>query len=774
MIDLNTLISPDSGVTITRAVDINNNGQILVRASGPNPYIDTYILKPVELTITKPDSGSLFIAGQKDTIKWVNGKPNQDIAIKYSLDEGWTYNEIPGIANTDSGYFVWDIPDDLLSTKAMIKVIDYITGEELAESEQFRIKSLIITKLDANGDYIAYDIETDRWGFDNEGYDVWPPWWYSRFDYSGIDPFTGLQYDQSIGSSVFYLSAPSDFPDWVSFVNTFGVSACYHNASIGQYKVTAVEKWGAKRKAFFGSCFGIAATNGLVFERKTEFTTKFPDISSFVDPIELVVPDSGDIAAISELFTHQYGNPSVANDLISKNIKTPNQTLSELIEMLKADEVAIRTLSIFNNNGSGGHTILAYKVEQDKIDPQYFYIWVYDNSYQNLTDAIITIDTTANSGDGIWDVSYGWDNWGGTKDIYLEIPDSIYLAPAVILRPEDYKSPFILAENELEINNTNDASIIIRDNGNNITGFQNNQVFSDIPGSVPLIVKNGSEVPPYGYHLPADNYSIEMGDFLSDAAMVYFFTGNKLFKYERIGVANSEIDRLFFDGGVSVANPDPETKSISLLNIINETTQEKLFLMSSLNLAQNDSVKIVNPDDNKLDLISYGSQKNYEIKLEIISELGLGRFINNNILLSQNTTHKLVPNWGDFADLQLTIYVDVGNDGTIDDTLHIVNQVTDIGDQGSLLIPEEYRLEQNYPNPFNNSTVIKYSLPREGLVTLNIYNSIGEKIATLVEGVKEAGSYKAEFIATNLSSGIYYYRLKADDFVETKKMILLK
>ncbi len=91
-----------------------------------------------------------------------------------------------------------------------------------------------------------------------------------------------------------------------------------------------------------------------------------------------------------------------------------------------------------------------------------------------------------------------------------------------------------------------------------------------------------------------------------------------------------------------------------------------------------------------------------------------------------------------------------------------------------MLIPDEYRLEQNYPNPFNNSTVIKYSIPQEGLVTLKIYNAIGEEVATLVNEIKQTGNYASTLDAANLTSGIYFYRIQARDFIETKKMILLK
>ncbi len=88
--------------------------------------------------------------------------------------------------------------------------------------------------------------------------------------------------------------------------------------------------------------------------------------------------------------------------------------------------------------------------------------------------------------------------------------------------------------------------------------------------------------------------------------------------------------------------------------------------------------------------------------------------------------------------------------------------------------PKKFMLEQNYPNPFNPSTVISYNLPKASNVTLEIFNILGQKVATLVQGFKHAGAYKAEWNAGNLASGFYFYRLKAGVFVKTKKMILLK
>lgn len=89
-------------------------------------------------------------------------------------------------------------------------------------------------------------------------------------------------------------------------------------------------------------------------------------------------------------------------------------------------------------------------------------------------------------------------------------------------------------------------------------------------------------------------------------------------------------------------------------------------------------------------------------------------------------------------------------------------------------IPNTVALSENYPNPFNPSTTFSYSLPRPGLVKINIYNVIGRKVANLVYGHKSAGVHSVQFDASQLSSGIYFYKLKTKGFSKTKKMMLIK
>lgn len=107
----------------------------------------------------------------------------------------------------------------------------------------------------------------------------------------------------------------------------------------------------------------------------------------------------------------------------------------------------------------------------------------------------------------------------------------------------------------------------------------------------------------------------------------------------------------------------------------------------------------------------------------------------------------------------------VGNSGDL---------VTGVLDQISDAVPSSFSLGQNYPNPFNPTTYITFDMKRSARVSLTIYNLLGQQVATLVDEMKQAGAYRVTFDGRSLTSGIYFYRLSTDNFVETRKMVLLK
>jgi hypothetical protein len=108
--------------------------------------------------------------------------------------------------------------------------------------------------------------------------------------------------------------------------------------------------------------------------------------------------------------------------------------------------------------------------------------------------------------------------------------------------------------------------------------------------------------------------------------------------------------------------------------------------------------------------------------------------------------------------------------GFLADTLF--RTLTFVAEHGG--VPKEYALRQNYPNPFNPSTTIRVELPHTSRVSLKVYGLLGQEVMTLIDEEKPAGVYDVQFSASNVSSGMYVYRLRADDFVSTKRMLVLK
>jgi len=107
-------------------------------------------------------------------------------------------------------------------------------------------------------------------------------------------------------------------------------------------------------------------------------------------------------------------------------------------------------------------------------------------------------------------------------------------------------------------------------------------------------------------------------------------------------------------------------------------------------------------------------------------------------------------------------------------SLREISCVTALNNAEGLIVPDDYSLSQNYPNPFNPSTAISFSLPVPASVSLEVFNVLGQRVAVLADGRYDAGKHVITWDASGQSSGMYFYRLQTDKFVETKKMLLLK
>ena len=124
------------------------------------------------------------------------------------------------------------------------------------------------------------------------------------------------------------------------------------------------------------------------------------------------------------------------------------------------------------------------------------------------------------------------------------------------------------------------------------------------------------------------------------------------------------------------------------------------------------------------------------------------------------------------ASSSLITYDWIPTNATAADVMPIAVSVAQ--DQRAAAIPTEYKLSQNYPNPFNPSTIIRYDLPKSGVVTLKVYDLFGREVATLVNGVRAAGTHQEIFDARGLASGVYFARLKTEAMSSTIKLVLMK
>ena len=89
-------------------------------------------------------------------------------------------------------------------------------------------------------------------------------------------------------------------------------------------------------------------------------------------------------------------------------------------------------------------------------------------------------------------------------------------------------------------------------------------------------------------------------------------------------------------------------------------------------------------------------------------------------------------------------------------------------------MPEKFSLFQNYPNPFNPVTTIKFDIPQGDIVKLKLYDVLGKEVSTIYNGRLEAGTYKIDFNAADISSGVYFYKIESGVYSDVKKMVILK
>lgn len=378
------------------------------------------------------------------------------------------------------------------------------------------------------------------------------------------------------------------------------------------------------------------------------------------------------------------------------------------------------------------------------------------------------------------------------ENIGQDITDKYVLNNSPVI--QDNKFVLVLAEADSDIDYYDQIKLIAVDHSYNtkVGITEDNQIV--LYDSVEVVdniyaTKNGEDITSEVlYHIPSRNAPIT-GDTLDH---LYFnFTGSNISNYAII--TQMESDRLY---------PFPTAKDW-LGNIVAELTDGNSY---STNLSRREfkSISIIPLDlpnsakQTQMD-ININILKNYQVKYLSLANLYYDGFTTTELILNKGTVHNEVAQFDIDSTIifyndqnyltldntsQLYLYFDIPFSGILPKRDYILEvngkymSNPDIDntekEKKSSILPVQIKLHQNYPNPFNPTTYIKFELSNSSQTQLYIYNVLGQLVSKLIDGYLPEGIHNVEFDASNLPSGVYFYQIKSGDYVESKKMVLIK
>ena len=735
-----------------------------------------------ELTITNPALGETLLADAPYSIKW-DATSIDSIKIEYSNDNGKTFHKINSSVAANKHGYLWHVPNTL-SSKCKLVLTNLNDPSDTAVLSNFRIKGYVLTRFKDNGNYELFDPALHAWQFENISSNMWPYSWYSQFNYFGIDPYTNRSYPFN------FIAPPvwawtSNFIDWPLFVKTFSPGVCYENVSKAVYSPTAVNLWAKFKKfTYGGSCYGFSQSCLLAFDRPDQFRQVYPEVGNFQNIHDIPINESVR-NVINQLFTNQLGSQHYLYGNKKLHTTDVRQTIADLKAYFLSDTddhcaLAFQTMS-------KAHNVVPYRLDkytQENENTSGFYkLIVYDNNnpsgkWMHGNSTFILLDSLNNA----WMYPpLNWvrvDSWG----IYLNDPASQYLSSPLLWDPNPAQKNSIAksaggktdAANYLSIYNTTFSDIAITNSVGQKIGFQDSVSYNTLGDGMPIIPENSIYQPPIGYFIPNDTYSIKMSAYTDSLAAFSVLSQTGMFNYWRSNALNNQTDRLNYDGGMGFSNSDPKTKTVNLEAINRSTDGENSFKILNFTVAQYDSVRLESSDFNRVAFINQGPAKIYDLNIVKACENSSGQIKHDRIPIPAHSTHFIVFDLQDLSNDSVKIYEDKGNTGIISDSILVANQVTGIEKSLNTDIDGKFSLIQIYPNPFNSSTTIKYKITEPGFVSLKVYNTMGTVVACLVKEQKPVGEYSIELNVAGLQSGIYFCRLQAGKFTDTKKLVLQK
>ena len=760
MIDLNTLLEPNSGWLLTSVRGINNNRQIV-----GNGYFNGlprgFILEP------KPVPTNLTYNKFIHSLTW--NSPNQQVQnYVVAKKEKFNPSALWKLVDADSGGVL--SPNDLTWTIRTsgynyYKIGAVYSGGDTLYSDSVDVpRGYFLRRID-DGEVEAYNVYASNFRLiPNQSQYMWPPDWYLR-------PFFNYEDPNLFDHAYFNGASQNYFPDWYIAAETEGYAKSYTDYP-HYVRGNFVQTWKFfGKKPWQGSCFGFVAAANFHFHEFQPFNNRFVFFNQQLPASVSIINNNAFSDSVRKMINYLMSTQNFGNHFFGSS--TTNQTANEVLSVLQNDFANYGTnfhkfISIVNKKNYH-HAVLPYAIE--KVSQNLSYIYVYDSIAPASDNRRIEVNTLNNT----WRLP-------GYINNFVDFEIDVRAGLENLFQVSGTKIPTDQLEKFKVIISGSNSSFIIFD-GDTLTGFNSPDTSYLTMNNVIVYPTDGILRAPVGYQLEPENYQVifKVDDIQNGNPGLYFQNDiNGYAGFLRSGNVNlneKDVATIGYNR-VTYLNPDAISKNVTMYQSIDnfETSGSKYvkyFEALNMLVTPSDSVSISKTDNENIYLINYGGISSLDILITYTDTAQSGIFKNFGISFPPNSASTFLPVWEELENSLLTVLIDNGIDGTIDDTLYI-NNVVGVDDDRNLLTPSEFNLTQNYPNPFNPATTIKYSIAKQSNVTLKVYDMLGSEIATLVNEEKPAGIYEIKFDASKLASGIYFYKIQAGSFIETKKMLMIK
>jgi hypothetical protein len=720
-------------------------------------YADVTVVETI--TAHEPSGGESWYIGTKHDITWTS-EGIATVKIEYTTDSGSPNWHTITSSTPSDGSYTWEVA---------------LTGG--SESEDCRIRVSDASDgdpndiTDADFEIYSFQVTRDAFGFSDDSHhsgpddQIWPEECWENY---GVYPYTEwgeFDWEERVESLVdawaFWFEgfggpaawpAGSAFPSWPMFVEEFGLSTCYFDPPPGDvvFKPSAVYYWMyTLPKMHVGSCFGFAAISALIFDELVPLSSYFPGYSRLYDvPLGDCSMDSAKMMT-NRFIARMYGAQHRA--YVSSHVLTtgPTETLNDVKAML-GDEARDHTcISLWARFLQMGHYDVPIRVEQHPTDPDIEYIYVYENFHAGVDTCRFEINTATDS----WTYIATWFDpvkWSGQgKRLFLTDDASTFLEDPLL--PHEY-------EGEVHITSSPGAyasfHTAARGIAEPVSGYASMASFSfeDLAWSCEF---DSLQAGPFGWAVFTDE-------------------GNVLC-YRRDDVEEDEQDEMVYAGDgqtVTVLNPRAGSRAHDMTGLGIHTSDETVCRVEGITVTPGDSIRYRVTSDGGLRIDNFGSSTGYDLHARIVDVTGEERFLHEAIDIPATTRHTIWLNWPTHAD-ELRVDIDYGIDGSLDETMWLVNQVEWASVPGDGTVPESL-VSRAMRNPFRGRTTIEYFLPMPADVTVDVCDVAGRRVIELETGPRTQGWHRATWNAGGLTSGVYFLRVRAAGEETTLKLVLLR